>query len=334
MSGGRPKSGSRFRGGARGRIAACLLLVSTHAFADPDVSTTAEKLFRDGRDLLERGRTHEACELFERSAKIEEKVGTSLNLAACRQLQGRTGSAWQAYAQARAIAARSNDEKYERFAAERMETLAPRLSKIVVRGKCVGKLLRDNSEFPCALMGTPVLVDPGSHELILREDGFSDWVHTFEIQAGDIVSINLPERTLKAPLADPLASSQGSDAKRSDTMRLLAWSSFALSGAAVVLGAVSGGITLGEVSDLREACPAYGSSGAVCPASLEPNQRRAETWATVSTVSFIAAGVFAGVGTVLFVTSSISSTARSARSPHWDLALRAGLGSASIHVRF
>jgi len=64
-----------------GALAIGFLVNMRVAAADP----AAEKLFRDGRALLQENKLAEACAAFERSDAIEPRIGTVLNLADCRE---------------------------------------------------------------------------------------------------------------------------------------------------------------------------------------------------------------------------------------------------------
>src|SRR5262245_45288580 len=61
--------------------------------AERDVEQ-AERFFLEGRASMKAGRYEEACARFAESQRFEPASGTLLNLAACREAQGRTATAW------------------------------------------------------------------------------------------------------------------------------------------------------------------------------------------------------------------------------------------------
>jgi hypothetical protein len=105
-------------------------------------------------------------------------------------------------------------------------------------------------------------------------------------------------------LAPPPApdGGDGSGAKATGgAQRTLAFVAFGVGGAGLAAGAITGAIALGKKNDLHAACPNY-------PGCPEQNATRAgdlsssaSTFATVSTVSFIAGGVFVAAGAVLLL---------------------------------
>ena len=95
-------------------------------------SAIAEQLFRDGRDLLDRGQIAQACEKFASSERLAPAIGTRLNLALCREKQGRTATAWSLYAEVEAQAQRAGDAARAQFAHDHGTALAGQLRKIVI----------------------------------------------------------------------------------------------------------------------------------------------------------------------------------------------------------
>ena len=101
---------------------------SGDALADP---AAADALFQDGRRLMEEKRTSEACTKFDSAYKEEPTLGTLLNLANCREVEGRLATAWARWNEAEAKAHQAGDDR-ESLAKDRKESLAPRLPKITI----------------------------------------------------------------------------------------------------------------------------------------------------------------------------------------------------------
>src|SRR5438132_8980184 len=76
-------------------LLATLALLAPAAAADPDPA--AEKLFRDGKQLMKDGKIAEACAAFDASEASEHNVATVMNLADCREKNDQIASAWALY---------------------------------------------------------------------------------------------------------------------------------------------------------------------------------------------------------------------------------------------
>ena len=73
------------------------LLAPSTAMADP---ATAEALFREGRRLLDEGKTDEACLKLAESQAQDPSSGTLLNLGLCHEMQHKIATAWSDYVSA------------------------------------------------------------------------------------------------------------------------------------------------------------------------------------------------------------------------------------------
>lgn len=173
-------------------------------------SAEAEVLFRDGRDLIKRGKLAAGCDKLDASARLESSVGTLLNLGDCRDRLGKPASAWAAFRKAEAMAKRSGgDDKRQAEAAKRAAALEPRLANLVIEvvPKIDGLVVRRDGEVvDPATWNTALPVDPGSYAIVAEAPGYLAW-HT-------VVPINLETRRQvvvvpeleRAPAAAPAAA--------------------------------------------------------------------------------------------------------------------------------
>ena len=116
---------------------ACLVAVVLGGLVFPSYahaqSADAEALFRDGRNLIRRGKTAAGCDKLAASERLESSVGTLLNLGDCREKLGKLASAWAAFRKAEAMAKRSGgDDKRRDEAARRAAQLEPRLANLEI----------------------------------------------------------------------------------------------------------------------------------------------------------------------------------------------------------
>jgi hypothetical protein len=160
---------------------ACFFLIQA-AYAEVS-QNASESLFQEGRRLLEREEYAEACRVLSASLEMERALGTLLNLARCRELEGRTATAWSLFAEAEAQARRLNDLVREEVAREnklRLDPLVHRLRLHLVAAEEGAQLFLDGQPIPLASAGHPLAIDPGEHVVELRAAGKIAVTHRFE----------------------------------------------------------------------------------------------------------------------------------------------------------
>ena len=178
-----------------------LLALSAAAHADP---THAKELFAEGRALIEgadqlgdpaakAAKTDAACEKFAESLALDPQLGTQLNLADCRQRQGKLVEAYAIYEAAQGAATRAHDRSA--FVGKQLTALAARLVKVELhvsepeRAGLVVELAgravpRDGWQHAVAEPGTLVVraSAPGRQSVTLKRDAI----------AGSELSIDVP----------------------------------------------------------------------------------------------------------------------------------------------
>jgi tetratricopeptide (TPR) repeat protein len=108
------------------------LLAASPARADtprPDPKQ-ASQLFDEGRRLIAAKQTDAACEAFASSLALDPQVGTKLNLASCREQQGRFGEAHALYEAAASEDARAGKETRANFARQQLRTLESHVVRV------------------------------------------------------------------------------------------------------------------------------------------------------------------------------------------------------------
>lgn len=89
----------KFAGGA----IFALMLISSHALAQPRDVAKADALFKEGRAAMKAGDLQTACPKLEESYRLDPTAGTAVNLGDCFDKQGKVGSALLAYRAARKL---------------------------------------------------------------------------------------------------------------------------------------------------------------------------------------------------------------------------------------
>ncbi len=278
----------------------------------------AETLFQQGRDLFDAGKTDEACLLFEQSQRLEEKLGTLLNLAVCHEKQGRTATAWAEFTEAAAIADKRGEAQRAEFARERVKALAGKLSHVVVSlAEDAPGLVVSIDGSALSVHGVPLPLDPGTHKVEARATGRRVWATQVEVPPGPSkTTVQVPALALEEsppPVGgsppvkppDPPPDKPKPPPPDEGEVSPAAWVLFGVGGAGIVLGAITGGVSLAKTSDLEEAC----NRPRGCPPAVAEDLSSANTLANVSNVSFVVGGASAVAGLVVLLVTLPSGDA-------------------------
>ncbi|XXY45301.1 hypothetical protein WME91_35375 [Sorangium sp. So ce269] len=310
----------------RARIALASVVLASAALLAPASAaaqgagdpTLAQTLFEEGRRLMEAKSYAEACPKLAESQRLRPGTGTLLNLALCNEALGRTATAWGQFKEALFASKKEGNAAREAFAQEHIGALEPRLSKIQLNAESTpGLLIRiDAHDIPAAALGTPIPIDPGSHQVEATASGYTVWSTTVQVgENADLKTIAIP-KLQPAPAAAATAGAQGSAAGGGGSGNGgsaggggLRTAGFVIGGAgAAVLGvgAVFGILAASQASDAEDdptLCP-----GKQCSPRGREEIDAAETKALVSTIG-IGVGVAAlGAGAILVLTSGPSTT--------------------------
>ncbi len=109
---------------------------------------------------------------------MSSAVGTRLNLALCREKQGRTATAWSLFTELEAVLVRAGDTVRATIAHQHGAALASQLKKIVIEVPTppAGLVLKlDGVPLPTGALGTEIPLDPGNHNLVASAPGKKNW---------------------------------------------------------------------------------------------------------------------------------------------------------------
>jgi hypothetical protein len=207
-----------------GVIAAMALATSPAAAADPPAAPASTKdqvlsLYNQGKELLDAGKTAEACQAFEAAKRLDfTAINLILRLGDCYERLGRTASAYSQYQQAASLAAAAKDARRS-TAEERVAAVEPHLARLSVAlaPGSVGVTVRRNGEVVAGdELGKAAPVDPGRYTFEAVATGKKAWTATREIAAGTTVVVEVPALELiaisapPAPVASPVPESTSS----------------------------------------------------------------------------------------------------------------------------
>jgi hypothetical protein len=301
-------------------LAACLVAAPCFAQSKP-----ADDAFLMGKALMEQGRIDDACAKFDESLKLEPRGGTLLNLAVCRQKQGRHATALRLLREARARALKDQRDDRIDLAEKAMAESGAKLSWLTIRiavGADASDLAIqiDGEDLARASWGVLQAVDPGQHVVTATATGRARLETTVTVGgAGDQQSVEIPapkvetKAETRPPDDEPPATHPPPDVPTAPRPR--AWQKpLGATVAAVGVGALAVGAVFG-VKALHDAA----ASNPLCPASVcrsvpaYNQERAAATAARVADVAIPLGAAAAAAGlVVLFLPQAPPSPTRSA----------------------
>ncbi|HET6280536.1 MAG TPA: hypothetical protein VFH73_06205 [Polyangia bacterium] len=267
----------------------------------------AETLFQQARTLLTEGRTAEACEKFAESQRLDPATGTLLNLATCRQAEGKLASAWADFRAAEDSARRDGRDDRVRFAREHLAAIEPRLSYLTVKiasdSRVPGLDVRlDDVMIREAAWGVATPVDPGVHDVTAKAPGRAPFSKRITVGAeGFRMSVEIRLERLPEPVVAPAPFPVALTAPRPAASSNQA---APLSGLGLVAGGVGvTGMVVGTIFGLR-AYSLWGQRndrcvGDVCSREGIDLGNQADRSATIADVAFAVGLAGVGVGTYL-----------------------------------
>ncbi|MBX3234353.1 MAG: hypothetical protein KIT84_40535 [Labilithrix sp.] len=280
------------------------------AMAQQTDRVLAEALFREGRELIEQDKVSEACAKFAESYRLDQALGTLINLALCHEKEGKTATAWAEFSDAASAAAAEKDDR-ESFARRHMASLEaelPRLRMVVapdteslpsleikLDGHAIGK----------AAWSTLLPIDPGDHVLVAGAEGKNPFEAKVVIGKGaGVTNVNVPplEDAPKAIVVPPPPREEPPPSR--SPQRTIGYAVGGVGVVGLVVGAAFGVSALSLKGDRDQRC-----TGGFCDQEGLEADRSARTNATISTVSFIAGGALLLGGAALVLTAKKTETA-------------------------
>jgi hypothetical protein len=301
------------------RASAMVALASVLTFSIDDAraqsaSTDAAELFEQGRVALSAKDYKTACAKLEASLALERAVGTLISLATCEEGLNKLATARQHWREAEELAIATHD-KFDRaaYAQKRLAEIDHRVPQITitVRGDAVQlQVARDGVNLPASALATPLRVDPGTHTLTVTAQNRKSKSVTIQLAEGERRTIALEigepvdesRRDVTPPSAAPVA-----ETTTGGTQRTLAWASGGLGVVALGVGVVTGLVASSKWSDAKSTC----GTGCAPDSPAFETRDDARTFATVSTISFVVAGIGLAAAAVLFLTAPSGSPSTS-----------------------
>jgi hypothetical protein len=302
-----------------------LLSCSTAVASNEAAVSTAREIAKEGLNAYDAGHYVEANEKLSRALEVVGVPTLALYTARANVKLGKFVRASELYLLATRLDPKGPSETVQMQAQhdatkERAELL-PRIPRLTVtlEGDDLGdvEVTVDGQVVPKALLGTSQLTDPGhpkvaakrgdeqvSAEVELAEGEHKQTTMRFLPREKSIDQVGMP--TVETKTQGPSKSESAGTAPMSSsgqthqTQRVLGWVGIGLGGVGLAFGAATGGLALSKRSSLRDG---GGCSGNSCFASQQQEVDSYNLMRTLSTVGFIAGGVFAATGATLLLTT-------------------------------
>lgn len=171
----------------------------------PAVTSRADTLFSEGKQLMEQGKFVEACDKLAESDALDPAIGTLGLLATCHEQQGRIATAWREYSQTAARADAVADDRGT-FARERAKALEPELPKLLVRLALADTnvvVMRNGVRLLAEEYGVAAPIDPGTYEIVARWPDKPEFRTTVTVLARKLSEVEIPNPSAPVVVLKP-----------------------------------------------------------------------------------------------------------------------------------
>lgn len=297
-------------------LALVLTSVVVAARASADDRAIAQQAFQEGRDLMAAGNVAEACPKFAAAAQLSQTAGVRLNLADCYAKLGKTASAWSKAGEALDLAERAGDTAAAGLARDQMTALKPNLSYMtitVAKGLALQglEIALDGEKIPEPVWETAFPVDPGEHEIAARAPGRKPWsMKTIVAGAAARATVAVPALAVESapPAPQPASAAPEPSTAGGGWARGTAHTLAIVSGSVGLVG-LGVGTTFGLVASSKKSdYQQHEANGHCIDAQCASISKDAVSAATLSTIGFVAGGVLAAAGVVLWLTAPSNRT--------------------------
>lgn len=328
-------------------IALTLALATPAWAAEPDAPTraAARKLATDGVAALQQGDAELGSQKLEKAFELLQAPSIALWSARALVKRGRLVEASERYLQAGRLPSSEGNEQAvqmqaQKDAARELAELNPRIPKLVVAvdGASPDEVTvsLDGKSVPSALLGEEQFANPGAHQVtgvrgaehtdeavtLVEAQSARVVLHFHQPAAGALAPSPAPTQTTP-PSNPPKASGAVSSAGTAEpgASHTLAFVALGVGAAGLLTGGITGIVALGKHSDLNDNPACHDGT---CFDSVQGDVDSFRTMRTVSSIGFIAGGVFVATGLVLLLTSGPSQKKGEREAPQLALALTPG----------
>jgi hypothetical protein len=282
----------------------------------------ADVLFRAGKDLMAQGKISEACAKFEASYAEDAALGAILNLANCREQEGRIAAAWARWGEAVEKAKKLGDDRAA-YAQKRRDALGPRLPYLTidVTNAVPGLVVyRGQQPIEPGAFGTALPIDPGETTLQVTQGDDVLWQQTLSVAEAQQATVKIDMKKIidAAPAVKRKRSSGdvheggttsgGAPAPFWGPQRVSGLTVTAVGVVGLGVGFGLGGVALSKKSQVDSNCvsSAKSSTRYCTPAGVQASSS-ARTFANASQWVLVGSAALTAVGLTVFLTAPSSA---------------------------
>lgn len=175
----------------------------------------AERLYREGLNLMAAGSASQACPLLETSQKLDPAVGTLYHLADCYEQIGRSDQAYFEFVRVADLCKAAGQIEREQAARARADLLLGRFPGVALDVDADSANLRvtcDGTSVPAAQWGKVMVLEPGQHQFEASAPGYQSWRITIDVVPGTSpIRVKIPQLApLVTSVSAPVRSKNGS----------------------------------------------------------------------------------------------------------------------------
>jgi hypothetical protein len=318
------------------------LAASSRAFAEPSETdrNLAQSLFEQAKKLMKSGKYAEACPKLAESQRLDPGGGTLLNLGLCHEKEGKVASAWTDFKGALSDAKRDARQDRVEAAEQHIAALEPKLPWLTVslaKAPSDASVKLDGVSVGSAAWGSPMAVDPGSHELSVSAPKHETYTQAFTVALAQKLTLEVPALSASAspdeaaPPAEATNAGAPPEQPRPEPEghghnHTAAWVVGASGLVAIGVGSYFGVHALSKRNESSKHCP----TDSTCSDEGVTLNQQAYTSAWISNIAIGLGVVGIGVSTYLF----LKDGGESGRAQGLSLGLDAGLmpGGAGLRV--
>lgn len=306
-------------------IGLAIASASSSAFAEPTASEkeTARSLVASGREKRRAGDERGALDDFQRAHAIMGVPTTALELGKSQEALGQLVEARTTLLEGVRYPVHNGEpeafKKARREAKQLAESIAPRLATVTIALTGVGegmkpKVTIDGAPASGSAVNAPLKVNPGKRVIVVKV-GDEEKKAELDLAEGgeDRVRFAFSGTPAPRPIAlDPQPKPPEPSASRTSP---LVYIGIATAGVGVAVGTVTGIMTISAYDSVKGDCP-----GGKCPPETHADVDRGTTLGTISTISF----VVAGVGAALIVVGILMPSKAAVEASHASISAGPG----------